>query len=399
MFSAARRVFLGTVATLGLFGAAQAADQQESLHLLVRTLSSVEDQPQVCSSLMQGMLSGLEGRRDVPAPKGWKSLSEKFSESEDAKVRELSAQLSQIFGDQDAIEKGIAIVRDSSADESRRRSALSSLLAQQSDQLPAILEHLLSEPKFQLDAIRGYAVVAVDDAPSLLLNQYPAMSAELKRAVIETLAARKTYADALVRAIESGTVKRDDVPVHVARSLVDILGPRFTKVYGKIASMDADRERLIAKYKALMTPESIADADPSRGRAVFQKTCAACHQLYGEGGVVGPDLTGSNRANLDYILLNSVDPSFDVPEAYRMVQILTDEGRVINGVLAEEDATRLVLKTPEEPRVVIQKDEIESRRISPKSMMPDGQLDQLKTEEVIDLIVYLRTTQQVEIAE
>ena len=119
--------------------------------------------------------------------------------------------------------------------------------------------------------------------------------------------------------------------------------------------------------------------------------------LYGEGGKVGPDLTGSNRANLDYILLNSVDPSYDVPDAYKTVSVLTIDGRVVNGVLAEEDATRIVLKTPEQPRVVIAKEDIDIRKVSPKSMMPDGQLDRMKQQDVLDLIKYLRTTRQVEI--
>mgnify|MGYP003341848274 FL=1 len=130
---------------------------------------------------------------------------------------------------------------------------------------------------------------------------------------------------------------------------------------------------------------------------MFQKTCAACHVLYGEGGNVGPELTGANRANLDYILLNSVDPSLDVPHAYRTVSVLTVDGRVVNGVLAEEDDTKIVLRTPEQPRVVIAKDDIDFRKISPQSMMPDGQLDAMKPQEVIDLVKYLRTTEQVEL--
>jgi putative heme-binding domain-containing protein len=120
--------------------------------------------------------------------------------------------------------------------------------------------------------------------------------------------------------------------------------------------------------------------------------------LYGEGGLVGPDLTGSNRANLDYILLNSIDPSYDVPDSYKTVQILTNDGRVVNGVLAEEDAVRVVLKTAEQPRVVVAKEDILTRKLSNLSMMPDGQLDNMKPQEVVDLIKYLRTTKQVEMA-
>ena len=80
-----------------------------------------------------------------------------------------------------------------------------------------------------------------------------------------------------------------------------------------------------------------------------------------------------------------------------MVTVMTIDGRLINGVVAEEDGTKLVLKTAEQPRVVIAKEDIEARKTSDKSIMPDGQLDQLKPNEVMDLIKYLRTTEQVEI--
>ena len=130
-----------------------------------------------------------------------------------------------------------------------------------------------------------------------------------------------------------------------------------------------------------------------------KKTCASCHVLYDDGGKIGPELTGSNRANLDYILLNSVDPSYDVPDAYKTVSVVTIDGRVVNGVLAEEDATRIVLKTVEDPRLVIAKEDIELRKISPNSMMPEGQLAKMSPQEIIDLIKYLRTTQQVELPE
>ena len=79
-----------------------------------------------------------------------------------------------------------------------------------------------------------------------------------------------------------------------------------------------------------------------------------------------------------------------------MVLIQTIDGRLVSGVIAEEDATKVVLKTVEQPRLVIAKDDIETRKISEKSMMPEGQLDQMKPQEVRDLIKYLQTTEQVE---
>ena len=85
--------------------------------------------------------------------------------------------------------------------------------------------------------------------------------------------------------------------------------------------------------------------------------------------------------------------------AYKMVTIVTVDGRVLNGIVAEEDRTRVVLKTVEQPRVVVAKEDIDVRKVSPKSMMPDGQLEKMKPRQIFDLIKYLGTTGQVEIAQ
>ncbi len=372
-----------------------ADDDSQALNLLVETMAATDD-PGIRRSLLAGMLQGLEGRRNLSAPKGWSELSEQLAASDDARIREMSMQLSQLFGDQGAIRRAIKLVTDKSAGVNRRRTALMLLLSQRNQEAASLLESLLNEPELAVDAIRGYSIVENRSAPKILLERYSAMAPEQQRAVVETLSTRKPYAQALLAALQRDQIPRSDIPVHVARSLGDILGDDFFKVFGRVRPIGADREKLMARYKKMLTPKAIATADPSRGRVVFKKTCGSCHMLYGDGGKVGPDLTGSNRANLDYILLNSVDPSYDVPDAYKTVQIQTDDGRVINGVLAEEDDARVVLKTAEIPRVVVAKDDIADRKISPKSMMPDGQFDAMQKQEIIDLVRYLRTTEQVE---
>ena len=82
-----------------------------------------------------------------------------------------------------------------------------------------------------------------------------------------------------------------------------------------------------------------------------------------------------------------------------MVIIQTVDGRVLDGVIAEENAQRVILKTVQQPTIVILKSDIENRKVSTKSMMPDAQLDQMKPQEVINLIKYLQTTEQVELPE
>jgi len=288
-------------------------------------------------------------------------------------------------------------VQNKSADIAARRRALHSLLLQKNTEVSALLVSLLNEPEFRLDAIRGFAAIENSKASNVLLKYYVDWPSEHRQAIVETLATRKSYAEALLDAIKTKRIPKEDIPAHVARSLSFLLGDSFVEVFGDVRELSQDRTTQIAKYKKLLTAEALETADPGKGRAIFKKTCAACHTLYGTGGKIGPDLTGSNRANLDYILLNSVDPSYDVPVGYKMIVIQTVDGRVLNGVIAEEDGQRVILKTVEQPRVVVLKSDIEDRLISPKSMMPDGQLDQMKPQEVKDLIKYLQTIEQVEI--
>ena len=373
-----------------------ASNDFESFQLVVTAVGSTTD-TSVQAALLKGMLLGLEGRRSVRAPEGWSTLSNTLACSTSASVRQHALALSQIFGDTVAVASALECVQDSSVAAAQRCSTLSLLLGQQNQEASQLLKVLIDEPALTLSAIRGYAVVRNDEAPAVLISRYSKLSAQQQRAVVETLASRKAYAEALLEALKMNQIQPSAVPVQVARSLKNLLGKKFTDVYGALPVVGAEREHLIKKYKKLCKPSAVAAADASRGRAVFQKTCAACHVLYGEGGKVGPELTGANRANLDYILLNSVYPSLDVPHAYRTVSVLTVDGRVVNGVLAEEDGTKIVLRTPEQPRVVIAKEDIDFRKISPQSMMPDGQLDAMKPQEVIDLVKYLRTTEQVEL--
>ncbi len=373
-----------------------ASNDVDSFQLVVTAVGSTTD-TSVQAALLKGMLLGLEGRRSVRAPEGWSALSNTLACSTSAPVRQHALALSQIFGDTMAVASALECVQDSSMAAAQRCSTLSLLLGQQNQEASQLLKVLIDEPALTLSAIRGYAVVRNDEAPAVLISRYSKLNTQEQRAVVETLASRKAYAEALLEALKMNQIQSSSIPVQVARSLKDLLGKKFTNVYGALPVVGAEREHLIKKYKKLCKPSAVAAADASRGRAVFQKTCAACHVLYEEGGKVGPELTGANRANLDYILLNSVYPSLDVPHAYRTVSVLTVDGRVVNGVLAEEDDTKIVLRTPEQPRVVIAKEDIDFRKISPQSMMPDGQLDAMKPQEVIDLVKYLRTTEQVEL--
>ena len=143
-----------------------------------------------------------------------------------------------------------------------------------------------------------------------------------------------------------------------------------------------------------MTQQRLEGADKSQGRGLFVKHCRNCHRLYGDGEQIGPDLTGANRSNLDYLLSNIVDPSGVVDKDYRMSILLTDDNRVINGLVTGETQRTITVQTATE-LLTFDKETIELRKITEKSPMPDGLLDTLSDQQVRDLISYLQHPSQV----
>ncbi len=165
---------------------------------------------------------------------------------------------------------------------------------------------------------------------------------------------------------------------------------------GAIRPASEAKTALLGKYKKAMTPANLKKANLSRGRLLYQKTCAACHRLFDEGGNIGPELTGAQRANLDYVLENMLDPSAVVAKDYQVTVLTTTSGRVLTGIIKQENDKSLVVQTQNE-LLTLPKGDIESRTPSAQSMMPDGQLDPLTLDEVRDLIAYLASPVQVQL--
>ena len=106
--------------------------------------------------------------------------------------------------------------------------------------------------------------------------------------------------------------------------------------------------------------------------------------------MVGPDLTGAQRTDLDYVLINVMDPSALVGHAYRVTIVELKDGRVINGIVKAEDASTLTLQTATD-RIVVATQDIEERQQQSVSMMPEGLLNRLSIQDVRDLVKYLNS--------
>jgi putative heme-binding domain-containing protein len=166
------------------------------------------------------------------------------------------------------------------------------------------------------------------------------------------------------------------------------MAKQLSGIWGNVRPSPAERVRQIRHWQRELDPSRNSLPDLQRGRAVFRQACANCHKLFGEGRSVGPELTGSNRRNLGYLLSNVIDPSAAVAADFRLAVVVTRDGRVVSGAISQRSATGITIETANET-VRIAAGNVDEVKVSEQSMMPDGLLEKLGDNQVRDLFAWL----------
>jgi putative heme-binding domain-containing protein len=389
---------------LGLFAPlsrAQDAGGDDTIGLLIAVLKDTDDTA-AQADMLKGLNAAMEGKKGVQMPPGWPELYAKLAKSPNETVKSESRKLAAVFGDASTLEAMKKVALDRSKDKAERAKALDSLIAKGDAALVPTLQELVNDPLQREAAIKGLAGFDDPRTPSTILAAYGSFDTPSKLAAINTLASRKAYAKELMRAVQSAKIPAKDLTAATVRTLRQHQDKEVdawvTSVWGITRSTPADKLKLIEDYKAMLTPEVLRQGNASIGRALFAKTCQQCHTLYGEGGKIGPDLTGSNRADLDYILQNVIDPSAVIPKDYQVTNIWTKDDQILSGIVTREDDAMITIQT-ESNLITLERKQIDDLRKSELSMMPEGLLTSLSKQEVIDLVSYLRTQSQVPMGE
>ena len=345
--------------------------------------------------LLASLMTATEGKSDLKPPASWNRAYAQLSLSTDTTVLEQADALMVRFGDRNLGWKKAAVASDSFAPPVARKAALKVMLETQNFQLAPIYHRLLTEPGLRLDAIRGLTAYDVPATPGAILEVYSSFQPDEKRAAVSLLAARPGYARQLLEAVKEGRLPRSDLDASLARQIRLHRDPELdrllTEVWGVTRETQEGSAAEIARLKAELTPKRLDAADLKRGRQIYQATCAPCHILYSDGRGVGPELTGSNRADLDYILRNIIDPNADIGRDYQLVTVEMKDGRVAAGILQRETPSAVTLVNQAES-VTLSKDGIKSLNRIEASLMPPGLLGSLTEPDVADLIAYLRTS-------
>jgi len=303
-----------------------------------------------------------------------------------------------LFGDGRALAEVKRLALDENAELEARTTALQTLIASRPSDLRAICERLVRVRHLNVAAVRGLVLFDDPEIGRTLARNYRSFHPADRPAVLDALVSRPAFARALLDQMAAGKIPRGDLTPFHARQISSSGDPalrqQLSDVWGELHVSPADRRERVRQLKERLDAPTLSKGDRSQGRVIYDRVCGTCHKLHGNGGEIGPDLTGSGRDNLDYLLENIVDPSAAVSADYRMVVVALNDGRVLNGLVKRQTDRTLALQTQTEA-IVVERSEIASIRPSPSSLMPDGLLDTLSASEIRDLIAYLSQPTQV----
>lgn len=342
---------------------------------------------------LDAVLTAAAGYRKLPEPSDWQSTKQQLTSLDDEAVDRAVQRLSVLFGDGAGIEELHALIRQRDGDHTARSQAIRTIVQSGQPESVPVLLSLLNDRAVYVDVAAGLANFDDPRIPAELLKRWDNLRHGAQEAAADTLVSRRSYAVELAAALNEGTVTAQQLTATQVRQLISFDDPKITAAvedkWGIINDSSAARSSSIERWKQTLTAETLADADLSAGAALFRKSCANCHRMYGEGGKIGPDLTGSNRNNLDYLLSNIIDPSAVVPKQFTVSTIVLKSGRIVNGVVVAETNSTISVQTDKELKVIALAD-IDERVRTNKSLMPDGLLDPLSETQVRDLIAYLQ---------
>ncbi len=380
-----------------------ASRNTDAIGVLVQTLSDeATAEPQTLEKCLATLTTRLANREITAAQlKPLKTqldpLVQRILTGDDkAAIYPNAALLAATWKDHRAIEVVRTYFNSSEQPASRRIQALEALIAAGDDTISGGVTAFFADPRNHPVELRTAALAALArlDAPwiaEVVLENYPQLEPELRPRAIELLTERLQWAEQLLDAIGRDEIPASALNANQVRQLLARNDASLTeKVHARWGYVrderDPHREELIGRMRTFLRK---TEGNPLAGEEVFKRVCGQCHKIYDQGQEVGPDITLNGRNSFEQLLSNVFDPSLVIGASYQARTVVTADGRVLTGLVAEDSNERVVLTMQGGKQEVIPRGEIEIMKTSPLSLMPEDLEKQLKPQELADLFAFI----------
>ncbi len=222
----------------------------------------------------------------------------------------------------------------------------------------------------------------------LLLGKWAAFSQALRVAAMDVLLNRSERVHSLLDAIESNDFTIGNLTVQDIDRL-NFYPDTETRTRARrilLLNKSAPRFKIVERYQKEIDSFS---GNTEKGRAIFEMTCLACHQLEGRGNAIGPDLADFSKRGSDALLANILDPNREINPLYENYVISLVDGQSLSGIIVSENDNALVMQTVSGKKQGISRSEIATLTSTGRSLMPEGLEASISPEGMADLIAFL----------
>ncbi|MFC5456394.1 DUF7133 domain-containing protein [Prosthecobacter fluviatilis] len=301
-------------------------------------------------------------------------------------------------GSADALKSALKLLEDKKASNTARIAIAKTLaeLGKQEAVMPMVnILKATNPPGLKRGILQAAAKFDDKRIPEALLLGWEGQIAgdkALREDALRVMAGRKEWAQILVSFVNEWKIPAKQFTVDIVRQLslhkdaeIDAAIDKHWKgllATGPTPEKKKESERIKAVVKTGL-------GDPEKGKIQFMARCAVCHTLFGEGGKIGPDLTGYDRTNADFWLDNLFMPSMEIREGFGAYIVKTKGGQILTGLMDAQDASGIVLKDMAGNKTAFKQADIEKLEASPISLMPEGLTTGMSDADLKDFFAYL----------
>jgi putative heme-binding domain-containing protein len=301
-------------------------------------------------------------------------------------------------GNADALKKALALLSDKNASNTARIAIAKTLaeLGKQEAVMPMVgILKATNPPSLKRGMLQAAAKFDDKRIPEALLLGWEGQIAgdkALREDALRVMAGRKEWAQVLVNFVNEWKVPAKHFTIDIVRQLslhkdadIDAAIERHWK--GKLATGPSPEKEKEAERIKTVLKTGLGDAE--KGKLQFTTRCGICHKLFADGGQIGPDLTGYDRANPDFWLDNLFNPSLEIREGFGAYIVKTKSGQLLTGLIDAQNTNGVTIKDMANNKTALKQADIESMEASPVSLMPEGLLTGMSDDDLKDFFAYL----------
>jgi putative membrane-bound dehydrogenase-like protein len=331
---------------------------------------------------LNGLADGM-GRRGSQLGAFLKSMPD--SQKADSQGESLTKRVESL------LEPSVGIAGDRTRDLDERLDAVRLLAHSPWEKAGPALVRLTSDDPVQeirIAAVRALAGHSNTEVGRRLMDAWKSATPAVRREILSAMLRQPDRIESLLDEVEARRILPGDIDALSVRQLENHGRTEIRERARRLLqeNVTEERKQVLARYQDAIARKG----DALRGRSVFQKNCATCHQVGRVGVRVGPDIADRLTKSRNELLADILNPNQAIDGNFINYVVSTKQGAVLNGLIATETASSITLIRAENQSDVVLREDIDEIRSSGESLMPEGLEKNISLDEMADLITFLK---------